>query len=114
MTSWQGYGKNDAHIATAIACGDLTADPVTGRIVYRGRLVGSLTSGGYINVTIRRLGGIGWVSVGAHRIAWMCWHAPIPPGMIIRHRNGRHWDNRPENLELELAPGRADTVLVAA
>jgi HNH endonuclease len=117
MTSWQGYGKNDGHILHAIATGELTADAATGHVAYRGRIVGSLTADGFVNVTIRRMGGFGWVSVGAHRICWMCWHAPIPPGMVIAHLNGRHWDNRAENLTLQPAPGKHSSLnreLVAA
>lgn len=97
-TAW--YGKNDEHALVAIARGDLTAARDTGLIDYQGKPAGTAQADGYITVSIRRYAGRGWVTIGAHRIAWMYFHAPIPPGMVVNHRNGRRWDNRFDNLEL--------------
>jgi len=39
-------------------------------------------------------------TIGMHRLAWENANGPIPPGMIIHHRNGVRSDNRLENLEM--------------
>jgi hypothetical protein len=36
----------------------------------------------------------------AHRLVWRALVGPIPPGLVINHKNGCKSDNRPENLEL--------------
>lgn len=36
----------------------------------------------------------------AHRLVWRHVHGPIPHGLTVNHKNGRHMDNRPSNLEL--------------
>lgn len=94
------YGKNDEHALVALARGELTADPFTGHVDYRGRPAGHATPDGYIVIGIHRHGSRGWISIGAHRIVWMAHVAPIPAGMVVRHRNQRHWDNRLANLVL--------------
>lgn len=40
------------------------------------------------------------VSVGAHRLVYLHFCGPIPPGLTINHKNGVTTDNRPDNLEL--------------
>lgn len=102
MPAW--YGKNDEHILTAIAAGDLEANPETGHVDYRGKPVGHAREDGYIHVSIRRMIGKGWVEVGAHRIVWIYANSPIPPGMVVNHRNHRRWDNRLTNLDLVSQP----------
>jgi hypothetical protein len=100
--SW--VGKNDRHALADIARGTLTADPDTGHCSRNGRIVGCARPSGYIMITVPRLGGRGHVIIGAHRVVWMANHAPIPVGMIIKHRNGMRWDNRLGNLELTAEP----------
>lgn len=104
MRSWAGYGKNDPHILAAIASGDLTVDAETGHVTYRGKPVGTFTADGFVVLSIRRFGGHGWVSVCAHRVAYLYFHGGVPVGMIVRHGNGHRWDNRPNNLELANNP----------
>lgn len=96
------YGCNDEHVLVAIARGELTADPSTGHVNYRGRAVGNARPDGYLFCSIRRMAGLsaGWVTIPLHRVVWMVCHAPIPPGMVVNHRNGRRWDNRFTNLEM--------------
>lgn len=33
-----------------------------------------------------------------HVIVCETFHGPRPDGMVVRHLNGKHWDDRPENL----------------
>lgn len=101
------YGKNDPHALTAIASGRLTADPDTGHVYLDGDITGAARPDGYITVSVPRLGGRGRVSVMAHRIVWMCNHAPIRPGFIVNHRNGMRWDNRLANLDMTTTTGNA-------
>ena len=103
MTAW--YGKNDEHALVAIARGELTGNPDTGHVDYRGRPVGVAQPTGYITVSIRRYGGHGWVHIGAHRIMWMLHVGTIPAGMVVNHRNSRRWDNRLANLDLTTRAG---------
>ena len=35
-----------------------------------------------------------------HRVVWEKAHGPIPPGMVVHHKNHDKRDNRLENLEL--------------
>lgn len=100
--SW--VGKNDPHALTAIARGILTADPSTGHCSMNGRIVGAARPDGYIAITVPRISGRGHVTIPANRIIWMAHHAPIPIGMIVKHRNGMRWDNRLDNLELATTP----------
>jgi hypothetical protein len=101
-TAW--YGKNDEHALVAIARGDLTVNPDTGHVDYRGKPAGHATRAGYIVISVRRYASRGWIDIGAHRIMWMALIAPIPAGMVVNHRNLRRWDNRLENLELVTQP----------
>src|SRR5262245_24350631 len=39
-------------------------------------------------------------STSASRLVWRHSSGPIPPGMLVKHINGRESDNRPSNLEL--------------
>jgi hypothetical protein len=103
MRSW--YGRSDAHILHAIACGDLAVDAATGLPTYRGKPAGSPTRDGYLVLSIQRFAGHGWVTVAASRVSWMFFHGPIPAGMVVRSRNGSAWDNRPDNLDLVASPG---------
>lgn len=34
------------------------------------------------------------------KVVWMCYHGPLPEGMVIIYRNGRRGENRIENLQL--------------
>lgn len=102
MRSW--YGKNDEHILAAIAAGDLTANPETGHVDYRGEPAGRARPDGYIQLSIRRMVGKPWVNVGAHRVVWIYCNSPIPAGMIVNHRNHRRWDNRLSNLDVVSQP----------
>lgn len=36
----------------------------------------------------------------AHRMKWHDLRGPIPPGMVVHHRNGNRADNRIRNLRL--------------
>lgn len=99
------YGVNDRHALLEIAAGVLTADPTTGHVYRNKRIVGAARPDGYIAVNVRRINGKGYITVGAHRIVWMCHNAPIPVGMIVNHRNGMRWDNRLTNLDLTTATG---------
>lgn len=36
----------------------------------------------------------------AHRLVWRHFNSPIPEGLTVNHKNGRHTENWPENLEL--------------
>jgi hypothetical protein len=36
----------------------------------------------------------------AHRLVWRHFNGPIPEGLTINHKNGRHAENWPGNLEL--------------
>lgn len=94
------YGINDEHALVAAARGELTADPDTGHVNYRDRPCGRARRDGYITCSIRRFGTVRWVSIGAHRVVWLVLCGPIPPGMVVNHRNGRRWDNRLDNLEV--------------
>lgn len=40
----------------------------------------------------------------AHRLVWRHFNGPIPAGLTVNHKNGRHTDNRPSNLELSTSP----------
>jgi hypothetical protein len=41
----------------------------------------------------------------AHRLVYRHFNGPIPDGLTVNHRNGRKWDNRPNNLELVTPSG---------
>lgn len=56
------------------------------------------TTGGYLQVRVMVDGKR--VHALAHRLVYRHFNGPIPPGMMINHRNGDKGDNRPENLEL--------------
>lgn len=38
---------------------------------------------------------------GAHRLVWRHFKGPLPPGRVIRHKNKKRTDNRPENLTMK-------------
>lgn len=102
------YGSSDPHLLSAIAVGQITADPATGHVAYKRNLTGYARPDGYVIVKVPRTDKPGTIPVPAHRIVWTCCVAPIPDGMTIRHRNGRRWDNRLSNLEL-VTPSRRRT-----
>ena len=83
----------------AIAAGELTADPDTGIVTYRGHTIGYARPDGYLRGAVARRPFL------LHRLVWMCHHGPIPRHLEINHRNGRKWDNRLENLELVTKSG---------
>lgn len=76
-------------------------DPDTGLVL---RPVGSRDSNGYVRIDRRYAGE---PAVAAHRVVWEAVHGPIPPGMVINHRNGVKDDNRIENLEVVTPQGNA-------
>lgn len=47
------------------------------------------------------------VNILAHRAVWIAIHGLIDPDVLITHRNGKHWDNRPSNLTTK--PGKVRT-----
>ena len=94
------YGSTDTHLLSAVAVGQITADPATGHVAYKGKPVGRVYPDGRVLIDVPRTDRPGTVTIAAHRIVWTCCVAPIPDGMTIRHRNGHRWDNRLSNLEL--------------
>jgi len=79
-----GSGKFRVDESGAVWRGDRRAENKTGR--------------GYLQVRVmintRR-----WYTC-AHRIVWHALNGPIPKGLVVNHKNGIKFDNRPENLEL--------------
>ncbi len=39
-------------------------------------------------------------SITAHRLVWLVFRGPIPPGMEVNHKNLQNGENRVSNLEL--------------
>ncbi|MEV4413991.1 HNH endonuclease [Catellatospora sp. NPDC049609] len=93
-------GSTDLHLHSALAVGQITADPATGHVSIKGRPVGRARPGGVIVVDVPRADRPGYVTVPAARIVWTVCVGPIPYGARLRHANGRAWDNRLDNLEL--------------
>jgi hypothetical protein len=60
----------------------------------KGARAGGRTAAGYIRIKIDGR------EFGAHRLAWMLVHGPIPDGLEIDHINGVRDDNRIVNLRL--------------
>lgn len=60
---------------------------------------------GYGRVMVQRQPKLVWAM--AHRVVWMAMFGPIPPNLVINHKNKRRWDNRPTNLDLTDARGNA-------
>jgi hypothetical protein len=83
-----------------MAAGRLLVDVESGVITYTsGRRAENPQSSGYGRVYVGRVNGkVKWC--GAHRIVWMARYGPIPPNLVVNHRNRRPWDNRIENLDL--------------
>jgi hypothetical protein len=93
-------GSADPHLLSCIAVGQITADPATGHVNYKGRPVGRARADGTIVIDVPRADRPGTVTVPAARVVWTVLVGPIPEGMTVRHANGRAWDNRLNNLVL--------------
>lgn len=99
---WTGA---DLYVALAIIRGAIIIDPDIGA-VYRGD--------GRTRAEVLARHGAGKVQVAAaprvvyapaHRVVWIRVNGPIPVRHVVRHRNNRLWDNRPDNLYLSRARG---------
>jgi len=94
--------ESDAAAWNLIQTGTLTANLDTGHITRNGQPAGHYGADGYCRIKITTAGKRH--TINAHRIVWMVAHGPIPDGLLIGHRNGRTWDNRPSNLQLMAQP----------
>lgn len=94
----------DSYTLAALACGDLRVDHETGAVFAadgsRAERVARDASG---RVRVQRYPREVWAP--AHRVVWIAVHGPIPDRHVVRHRNGRNWDNRPANLYLSRERG---------
>lgn len=82
-----------------ITNGTLTADLDTGHITRNGRPTGHYGRDGHCRIKITAHGKRHTIT--AARIVWMIAHnQPVPTNLWVGHRNGKHWDNRPANLQL--------------
>ena len=87
-------GSTDAHALRMIAAGRIQYDPETGVILVDGQPRGvSDKTTGYNRVWCAG------VYMPAHRVGWLCANGPIPPGLVINHRDGNRRNNRLDNLE---------------
>lgn len=93
-------GKTEAFVYQAVAEGvfEITATGEVWRVRPKRRRVDLTTSNGYRMVKIMRRGK--QVTTMAHRLVFLHFSGPIPPGLTINHKNGIRGDNRPENLEV--------------
>lgn len=93
-----GPVSTDVFVLAALASGDIRVDVATGEIRDRdGRRVECLARGGgrvLVQRTPRRV----WAP--AHRVVWLAAEGEIPGRLVVRHLNGRRWDNRRANLFL--------------
>jgi hypothetical protein len=89
----------DAYTLAALTQGVIQVDPQTGAITGRtGQRLERRTRDGGGRVKVQSRPRVVWAP--AHRVVWLAVFGPIPAHSFVRHRNGRRWDNRPDNLEL--------------
>jgi hypothetical protein len=95
----------DGYVMRALRAGDIVVDPRTGAITNRAgeRMERPDKRDGSGWVTVQRLPRR--VSAPAGRIVWLAMHGEIPKKHVVKHENGRKWDNRPTNLYLSRARG---------
>jgi hypothetical protein len=96
--------RPDTYTLAALTRGTIRVDIATGNI-YRQDQHGDWVRAETPNPTT----GAGRVTIStssprvvatAHRVVWLAIHGPIPDRALVKHRNGKNWDNRPENLYL--------------
>lgn len=94
---------NEVFVYEAVKSGDLEIRP-DGTIwrVRRGKktriAAACPPTSKYLTVKVMRGGK--QVSVGLHRLVYLHFFGPIPPGLTINHKDGDPTNNRPDNLEL--------------
>ena len=86
----------EATVYQAVRDGRLLIDD-TG-CIWRGSQRAEHRKGSHWRVTVRVRGVL--TNTLAHRLVWVHFHGPIPPGLQVNHIDGDGFNNRPENLEL--------------
>jgi hypothetical protein len=104
----------DRYVLEALAAGRIRVDPNTGAITgTHGNRLERVARDASGRVRVRRRPRSVWAP--AHRVVWLAVHGEIPDRHVVRHHNGRKWDNRPVNLYLSRQrgfityPGRASS-----
>jgi hypothetical protein len=88
--------SSDSYALAALRRRDIRVDRRTGAVLDRhGRRAERPTRGGAGRVLVNRKPKV-WAP--AHRVVWLAVHGAIPHRAVIRHHNGRAWDNCPANL----------------
>lgn len=70
-----------------------------------GRWIGTGNRRGYKGISMMDPSDGKVKTMFVHRLVYLVHHGRIPEGMVVNHKDGRKWNNRPKNLECETDSG---------